>query len=534
MKRKTENENEGLPPHSMEAEQGVLGCLLLEPGLVVEVLAKMRGGAEAFYHLPHRKVFETITAMAGAGQVVDLITVQQRLKDAGELDGIGGLSYLVSLQDAVPSAANLSYYIEIVREKWVLRQVVRKLAELQGRARALESSADEFAAACVMELGSVSAMTEGAEAAKPIKAFVKEALDRLEAHYVRGNTQFPPGSIRTGLDYLDKVLQGILPSDLVFITGRMGTGKTALASEIVVRNSDVNEWEQQAGVDENGKPIWESRKGGLPMVIFSMEMTGESLATRMLFRKARLSMGKWNQGYRQKQDLDKIAAAAAELARANVLVDEAEFQTVEQLIAKARRHKEKQGTRLFILDYVTLLRLQRSTGDKVKDLTEISTMLRAAAKALRVPWLILAQMNRAIETTETWRRPTLADIKDCDAFATDASKVLMLHQPAPPKVRFKKDEAGDPIEVRDARGDEEAAIDEWFAGTGERDHTERPSRLDCYVAKNRFGPTGNAELLFLKNMQLFEDWHAWEAQQFPEKRNKGEHAGKWKQKETEI
>lgn len=516
-KKQRKGEETKLPPHSIEAEQGVIGCLLLEPRTVVpELVEKLRGGKQAFYHLPHQTIYETCVEMWRQGTGIDLITLQARLKDQGQLESVGGVMGLMAIQEAVVSAGNLPAYLATVQEKWVLRQALKRLSELQSKLWTAEEP-EAFVAECATRMGSLLAETEVVPTARPMKEFVRQAIDRLEAHYNRGGTQFPPGSLRTGLNYLDKVLQGILPTDLVFITGRMGTGKTALAAEIIVRNSEGNDWEEQTGVDAEGKPVWAERRGGLPIVVFSMEMTGEALATRMIFRKARVSMGKWNQGFRTTRDFEKVGAAALDLAKANVLVDETEFQTVEQLIAKARRHKEQHGTRLFVLDYVTLVRLQRSVGDKVKDLTEISNQLRMVAKALRVPWLILAQMNRSIETAETWRRPALSDIKDCDAFAADASKVLMLHQPAPPKIKFKDGE-----ESRDGRGQEEALIDAWCDKHEVADHTERPQRLDCYVAKNRFGPTGNAELLFLKNMQVFEDWQDWRMSVDPSAVTKGD------------
>ena len=336
--------------------------------------------------------------------------------------------------------------------------------------------------------------------------FVYEVAQDLDEHYKRGGNQFPPGSLRTGLNYLDKVAQGVKEDEFVLLVGRPGTGKTALATEIILRNTQQNDWETKTG-EKDGVAVWESHQGLLPIGVFSLEMSGKSLAKRLLFRQAGVSMGKWNQGFATREDQDRLIRAGQVLRENKVWIDETPNQTIEQMASKARRWVEKYGIKLFVLDYVQIARWGRSRGDKVQDLTEISHTLVALKKAMRVPWLVLAQMNKGIESAEQWRRPTLADIKDCDALAADADQVWMLHKPAPGKVKFKG-EGEQQQRIPDRRQMEDDLI-ERVCEAEQLEVTEWPRRVDCYVPKNRNGPLGNVELLFQSNKQTFDDWHDW-------------------------
>jgi replicative DNA helicase len=452
---------------------------------------------------------------------IDGVGVAERLKQASRLESVGGLGYLSELQDAALSAANLSYHLTTLVELWTLRRALRTASEVVSALRAPDAGkqAEQLVADALLAFQELLAETEQKAAERPLIEFIYEAAQDLDEHYKRGGNQFPPGSLRTGLNYMDKVAQGVKEDEFVLLVGRPGTGKTALATEIILRNTQANDWETRTGMVD-GVPQWQTNTGQLPIGVFSLEMSGKSLARRLLFRQAGVSMGKWNQGFATREDQDRIINAGIALRENKVWIDETPNQTIEQMAAKARRWHEKYGIKLFVLDYVQIARYGRSRGDKVHDLTEISHTLVALKKALRVPWLVLAQMNKSIEAAESWRRPTLSDIKDCDALAADADQVWMLHKPAPGKVKFKG-EGQDQQRIPDRRQMEDDLIEQVCGATGD-DVTEWPRRVDCYVPKNRNGPLGNVEMLFQSNKQTFDDWHDWAAMKDPNWMNQGE------------
>ncbi len=488
-----------LPPHSIEAEQGVLGCCMLAPAEALSYCReKLKSGALAFYDLRHQLIYGTMVEMLDAHQSVDLITLQQKLKDRNQLEQVGGLVYLASLPDATPSAANLGYYLEIVREKQTLRRIIGICTEVVSRAFEHQGEVGALLDTIERDLSGLTE-AEAVVAEEHMKVIARRVVADLETrHYSRGSTQLrglPTG--RTG-NHVDKLLRGIRETFYVVLAGRPGSGKTSWAMNIVEYLAKEYEWwrdtgatREPVGEEQGPQPVFEKRTG-IPVCVFSMEMDADCLVERLLFGRARVDSSLFTQGFATAQDFAKLGKAAEDLAAMNIYVDPSPAQTIGQLAAKARRMVKQYGIKLFVLDYMQLVEHEEGNGfDRQKELTKISRKIMALKKQLKVPWIVLAQMNRNIESNEAKDRlPVLSDLKDCGALEQDADVVVFTH-----KVSRRQAEDGDPSDVE--------LIEKATPGAESR----RPYRVDMVVAKNRFGPTGIAKMVFWKNLQVFEDWH---------------------------
>jgi replicative DNA helicase len=486
------NKNDGksgdrLPPHSIEAEQGVLGCALLEPAGVLERLATERWTGNEFYDLRHREIFQVLMTLFRAGQTVDLIAVQQKLKDAELLEQSGGIAYLNELMDSVPSASNVGYYTTVVKSKAMLRQVLALCGATAARvydfaedpSRLVDEVSNSFLAL------SENTTTDGIRHIRDV--MVGEVLPDLEEHYSRGKTNLPPGNISTGFEYLDKVGGGIAIEDYMVVAGRPGAGKTALAMNIAEFHA----------------------LNGLPVGVFSLEMSRKALGKRLMFKGAQVSMQTFRQGFATNGDVEKLNTAGIKLCECPIYIDSEPSQTIGQIEAKARMMARQYGIKLFVLDYLQLILPDKRAGriDRVQELTDISARFVALKKALKIPWLILAQMNRNIEQAESHRVPVMSDLKDCGAIEQDADQILFLYFPE----RSKKE--------GDERDRENQLIGDAYEG---KDHTETPQRVNLFQAKHRDGATGPVKMLFHKNQSRFEDWRRWELEHGGADYGKGE------------
>jgi len=381
-----------LPPHSIDAEQSVLGGLLLDSSAFDRV-----GGLKSlhFYTEAHRMIFGVIQRMIGAGQQVDAITVAEALDDAGKSEHVGGLAYLGELAANTPSAANIGTYARIVMDRAIERQLLAANSDIEGIIRGSGETRDKLQRA----QSAIMSITEQAQPKQPrlvgeaLMSFV-ETLSERESGKARG--------IPTGFTALDDKLK-IQPGDVIVIAGRPSSGKTALALQIAAHFADT----------------------GTPTGIFSMEMSEGQLVDRLVSSIGRVSMDSVLSGRVVGDDGDKITCAVARLQDMPLVIDDQPGLTVHELSAKARTMKRKYGIKALMVDYIGLM----SSGqeNRVQAIGEISRGIKCLAKELELPILLLAQLSRKCEE-RTDKRPILSDLRDSGDIEQDADAVLMIYR----------------------------------------------------------------------------------------------------------
>lgn len=440
-----------LPPHSIEAEQGALGCIILSPADVLPLcIEKLVDGPESFYDLRHRTIYEACVKLWESDKKFDLIILQQKLKDASQLEGVGGLAYLASLPDRVPSAANIDYYLEILREKSSIRRLVSTCIEVVTRAYEHQGEVNQL----IDEVGQdVQKIVEGAQPVKDestMKVLVPIAMDKIEL--MRSN----PGKVTglpTGLVDLDMLTWGLQPGEMAVLAARPSMGKTALALNIA---------EYAAIHDE------------FPVGVFSMEMTSESLMVRMICSRAHVSTHSIRKGYTSENDLQRLISSGKAFHKAPIYIDDSSGLSVQQLRARARRMYQKHGVRLIVVDYLQLMNAQtRRTDNRQQEVSNISSGLKALAKELKIPVLVLSQLSRKLEDRGANATPKLSDLRESGSIEQDADVVILLHRPEK--------------ETTQADGTYTDVIP-----------------TTAIVAKNRCGPTGEANLIFVRGFTRYE------------------------------
>ena len=480
---------ETLPPHSLEAEAGALACVLMDPvrGMDTCIERLRAAGAAAFYESRHQSVYGALRMLMDRKEAVDLILLQEHLRRTGDLDKVGGLAWLVQLQDAAPSAANLDHYLDIVLEKWHLRRLLSWATNVCGLVYEHQGSVTELVAQCESTFEDISTPAQTRQEKLLGVVLRDKVLPLLDEHYTRGRTQL--NGLPTGLNYLDKVIGGIRPDDYVVLAGRPGEGKTSLGMNIVEYLSRDYEW---TAPQPEGQPAKKMR--GIPVGIFSLEMSDDSLGFRMVFSRAKIPSATFKEGFATEKSFKAVRGALDELREANIVIDDDPDQSMDEIAAKARRWVREYGIKLFVLDYLQLLDAEND-NDRVRVLRRISKKIVSLKKRLKVPWLVLAQMNRNIETADRARRPVLSDLKESGSIEQDADKVVFLYHPL----------RAENIEEDEEKIAQVAESQQWR-------WDEIPRRINAFVAKNRHGPTGPAQLLFANNLCRFWDWHLWKVQ----------------------
>ena len=441
-----------LPPHSPDMERGVLGCVLLSPNdCLGECLEKLKDGKEVFYDLRHQTIFETLVAMYDAREAIDVITLQQRLKDRQLLDPVGGLAYLSQLQDAVPSAANLPYYLDVVREKFLLRKMIQTCTAVVGRVYDYEGEVDALLDEVERDVLQIAeSRVQGG--ALTTKELVGKAIGTIENYFSRKGTL---NGLATGFADLDRMTDGLHGSEMIVIAARPSMGKTSLAMNIA----------EHVALEDK-----------LPVAVFSLEMSAEALVLRMMCSLARVNLRSIREGFMSESDFPKLTNAAGRLANAPLFIDDSAALSILQLRARARRLHQQHGIKLFVIDYLQLLHStgRRAQENRQQEISDISSGIKALAKELRVPVLVLSQLNRELERDRN-RKPRLSDLRESGAIEQDADLVGLLYKP----------NAGEDDDVNPG---------------------EEPEGLpvNLLIAKQRNGPTGDVNLTFLKSYTRFE------------------------------
>jgi len=444
-----------LPPHSVEAEMGVLSCMLISPNECIgECVEKFKSGPEVFYDLRHQTIFATILEMYDARQPIDVITLQQKLKDKQLLEQVGGIAYLSPLPDVVPSAANLSYYLEIVKEKYLLRKMIQTCTDVVGRVYDFEGEVDALMDEVERDILRISE-ARVQEHSSNIKELVKRAINQIEDFHQR---QGMLTGVATGFTDLDKMTSGLHPGEMIVIAARPSMGKTSLAMNIA----------EHVALEQK-----------LPVGVFSLEMTSESLVLRMLCSRSRVNMRNVRDGFLAERDFPKLTSAAGKLANAPLFIDDSSGLSILQLRAKARRMAQQYGIKLFVIDYLQLLHsTARRAENRQQEIADISNGVKSLAKELNVPVIVLSQLNRELEKDKN-RKPRMSDLRESGSIEQDADLVGLLYKPS--------------------AGDDE---DSPGGGTGEE---QEAVAVNLLIAKQRNGPTGDVHLTFLKSYTRFEN-----------------------------
>jgi replicative DNA helicase len=444
-----------LPPHAPEAETGVLGCVLLSPNECMgECIEKFKPGVEVFYDLRHQTIFGILADMYDKREAIDVITLQQRLKDKQLLEQVGGIAYLAALPDAVPSAANLSYYADIVLEKYLLRRMIHTCTDVVGRVYDYEGDVDSLMDEVERDILRISEARVESHT-DTIKDLVHRAIGTIEDFHQR---QGMLTGVGTGFADLDKMTSGLHPGEMVVIAARPSMGKTSLAMNIA----------EHVAIDQK-----------LPVGVFSLEMTADSLVLRMLCSRSRVNLRNVRDGFLAERDFPKLTGAAGEMAKAPLFIDDSSGLSILQLRAKARRMAQQYGVKLFVIDYLQLLHsTARRAENRQQEIADISNGIKSLAKELNVPVIVLSQLNRELEREKN-RKPRLSDLRESGAIEQDADLVGLLYKPS--------------------SGDEEES------GAGGASGEEQDAQpVNLLIAKQRNGPTGDVNLTFLKSYTRFE------------------------------
>ena len=433
-----------VPPQNLEAERSVLGGMLLDNQAIHQVLETLDG--DDFYSNGHKRIFQSIIDLTEKNEPADLITLSSLLKDRSQLDAVGGAAYVGSLVDAVPSAANISYYSKIVKEKSVLRKLISATTGILSRTYEDATDIDGIIDEAEYAIFQISE-NKVRQSFSPIREIIKDSFRTIERLFEKKSLIT---GVSTGFEELDRMTSGFQRSDLIIIAGRPSMGKTAFALNIA----------QHASIEMD-----------VPVAVFSLEMSKEQLAMRMLSSEARVDAQRLRKGFLGETDWPRLTTAAGALSEAKLFIDDTAAITVLEMKAKARRLKAERGLGLVVLDYLQLMRGRDQSPSREQEISEISRSLKALAKELSVPVVALSQLNRQVEARSD-RRPQMADLRESGAIEQDADVILFIY----------RDEVYNRSEDNPEKG-----------------------IAEIIIGKQRNGPTGKIKLAFLKEFTRFEN-----------------------------
>jgi replicative DNA helicase len=393
-----------VPPQNIEAEQSLLGGLLVDAESMNKV-ADIIGSAD-FYRDSHTKIFALITDLYERNDAIDMITISSLARDRGILEGIGGVTYLNTLVDLMPSSANIAHYAKMVKEKSLLRRLMNVATEIIEKGYDADTNVDGYIDEAEKMIFQV-AENKFKPAFFPIKDFVMENVKTIERLYDKKQTVT---GIATGFTDLDKLTSGLQNSDLIIVAGRPSMGKTAFAMNIA---------QHVATMKENSVPVG----------IFSMEMSKEQLVTRLLSSESDIEHTKLRTGTLSSAEWPRLAEAAGRLSDASMFIDDSPALSVLELRARSRRLKKEHGLGLLVVDYLQLMRGRSGADRREQEISEISRFLKALAKELNIPVIAISQLNRAPEQrAENDKRPRLADLRESGAIEQDADVIMFIYR----------------------------------------------------------------------------------------------------------
>jgi replicative DNA helicase len=439
-----------VPPHSIDAEQSVLGGLLIDNGAFDKVGDVVTDGD--FYRDDHRRIFRHVSRLIERGKPADVVTVDEAIKVSEDKDKTGGITYLAALAGNTPSAHNVRRYAEIVRECAVLRRLIEVSTEIADSAlnrmgKDVGQLLDE-AESKIFQIAEAGARTR--QGFMEIQPLLTQVMERIDLLYHKDNPSDITG-IPTGYRDLDRETSGLQPGDLIIIAGRPSMGKTALALNMAEHVAVENK---------------------LPVAVFSMEMSGSQLAMRMLGSIGRLDQHKLRTGRLSDDDWNRLTNAVGKLHDAPILVDESGALNALELRARARRlHRQYGSLGLIVVDYLQLMQASSEGENRATEISEISRSLKSLAKELKVPVVALSQLSRAVEQRTGPKRPIMSDLRESGAIEQDADLILAIY----------REEVYTP-------------------------DTPEKGMAEIIILKQRNGPIGTVKLTFLGEYTRFENY----------------------------
>ncbi|MBI5676027.1 MAG: replicative DNA helicase [Nitrospirae bacterium] len=435
-----------LPPQNIEAEQSVLGAILLENEALPSAMELLV--PDDFYKDAHKKIFRAMLDLYEKNEPIDLITLTERMSGKNELESVGGASYLSAIVNQVPTSANVKYHSKIVKEKAILRNMITTATEIIQMGYTPEISGQDVNE--LLDLAETKIFGISEKMIKSSYVHVKDVLkDTIELVDKLYNKKELITGLPTGFSDLDVKTTGFQPGDLVVVGARPGMGKTAFCLNIATH----------VGVEVKA-----------PVAIFSLEMTKEQLVLRMVCSEAEVDSKSVRSGYHSKEDYRKLVNAAGRLAEASIYIDDS-FNSVLEIRAKARRLKAEHGLGLIIVDYLQLMSGVGHFMQREQVISEISRSMKALAKDLSVPVILISQLNRSCELRGENKRPIIADLRESGAIEQDADTILFLYR-------------GEYYKAKDAV----------------------PGVAELNIAKQRNGPTGEIDLTFIDKFTKFKDY----------------------------
>ena len=422
-----------VPPHQIDAEKSVLGCMLGSSRAVM--LAQESLTKDDFYDPAHQEIFDAMMHLTSTSQPVDLVTLQNELTRRGKLEGVGGLDYLLDLSQFVPTTANVGAYIRIIDEKATLRRLIDASGAIAQKAYADEEETSDVLAFSEKAIYDIT-MRKGGDQLQPIRPVLIETYDRIETLAKnRGKIE----GVTTGYPDMDRMLTGMHPGEFILIAARPSMGKTSIGMNILA-NAAI--------------------RGGAKCAVFSLEMPAEQLVMRMLCSEAQVDMQSVRRGTLSMEDWEKLTDAMAPISKAEIYIDATSGISVPELRSKARRLQMEHGLDLVMIDYLQLMSGTGKSGSRQEEVSNISRGLKSLAQELKVPVIALSQLSRAA-AGRTDHRPILSDIRDSGAIEQDADVVMFVH----------RENYYDP-------------------------ETEKGNIAEIIIAKQRNGPLGTVELIW--------------------------------------
>nr|WP_240503531.1 replicative DNA helicase [Natranaerobius trueperi] len=422
-----------LPPQNVEAEQSVLGAMLIDGEAISTVTEILK--TNDFYKDSHEKIYEAILKLGEEGEPVDLVTLSEQLRNDGILEAIGGIDYLTDLANAVPTSAHVHYYAKIVQEKSLLRQLISASTKIVSMSYEDPDEVEKLLDESEKLIFEVSQKTSTQDFV-PVKEVLMETFDKIEhLYHNQGNVT----GIPTGFIDLDQRLSGLQPSDLVILAARPSMGKTTLALNMA----------QHIAVKEDR-----------PVAIFSLEMSKDQLVQRMLCAEAQIDAHRLRTGNLSSEDWPKMTKAIGPLSEAPIFIDDTASITVMEMRAKARRLKAEHGLEAIFIDYLQLMQGSKNPENRQQEISQISRALKSLAKELNVPVISLSQLSRAVEQRQE-KRPMLSDLLESGGIEANADVVLFIYR------------------------------DDYY-----NPDSEKQNIAEVIVAKQRNGPIGTVDLWF--------------------------------------